>query len=61
VRVEAEGLGLTVRKEAPEVGHSAKALDASIFTETDDPAKLEIIILRAAMCHFEELERPRIR
>ena len=49
-----------VVEEAPEGGYSAKALDASIFTEADDLAELEINIRDAVVCHFEEPERPRI-
>lgn len=49
-----------VVEEAPEGGYAAKALDASIFTEADDLAELEINIRDAVVCHFEEPERPRI-
>lgn len=47
-------------EEAPEGGYTARALGASIFTEADDLAKLEINIRDAVVCHFEEPERPRI-
>ena len=46
--------------EAPEGGYTARALDASIFTEADELAQLETQVRDAVICHFEESERPRI-
>lgn len=35
-------------------GYTARALEASIFTEADDFEGLRAMILDAARCHFEE-------
>ena len=47
-------------EEAPEGGFTARALDASIFTEADDLADLHKQVRDAVRCHFEEAERPKI-
>ncbi|MCZ7664274.1 MAG: 2-oxoisovalerate dehydrogenase [Thermoleophilia bacterium] len=49
-----------VVEEAPEGGHTARALEASIFTEADELAQLETQVRAAVICHFEESERTRI-
>ncbi|MHB0980111.1 MAG: 2-oxoisovalerate dehydrogenase [Thermoleophilia bacterium] len=46
--------------EAPEGGYTARALEASIFTEADELGQLEAQVRDAVICHFEESERPRI-
>ena len=43
----------------PDGGYTARALEASIFTEADDFARLRLMILDAARCHFDEGEFPR--
>ncbi|MEA2489184.1 MAG: hypothetical protein QOH21_976 [Acidobacteriota bacterium] len=47
-------------EEAPEGGYTARALGASIFTEADDLAGLEVNVRDAVRCHFVEEERPRV-
>ena len=47
-------------QEAPEGGYTAKALEASIFTEADDMASLHEQVRDAVRCHFDEGERPKI-
>jgi hypothetical protein len=47
-------------EEAPEGGFTARALDASIFTEADDLADLHNQVRDAVRCHFKEAERPKI-
>ncbi len=49
-----------VVEEAPGGGYTARALEASIFTEADELAQLETQVRDAVICHFEESERPRI-
>ena len=44
-----------VVEEAPEGGYTAAALGASIFTEADDLAELEVNrCADAVVCHFDE-------
>lgn len=47
-------------QEAPEGGYTARALEASIFTEADDIASLHEQVRDAVRCHFDEGERPKI-
>ena len=47
-------------QEAPEGGYTARALEASIFTEADDMASLHEQVRDAVRCHFDEGERPKI-
>jgi hypothetical protein len=43
-----------VVEEAPEGGYTARALNASIFTEADSLADLHAQIRDAVRCHFDE-------
>jgi hypothetical protein len=43
-----------VVEEAPEGGYTARALEASIFTEADTLAELHTKVHDAVRCHFEE-------
>ncbi len=47
-----------VAEEAPEGGYTARALEASIFTEAETLESLESNVRDAVRCHFEESERP---
>ena len=47
-------------EEAPEGGHTAKALGESIFTEADDIPTLKENIRDAVSCHFDEGGAPKI-
>jgi hypothetical protein len=49
-----------VVEEAPEGGYTARALNASIFTEADSLADLHAQIRDAVRCHFDEGKAPRI-
>jgi hypothetical protein len=49
-----------VVEEAPEGGFTARALDASIFTEADTEPKLREAIRDAVHCHFEPDNVPKI-
>jgi len=40
-------------------GYTARALEASIFTESDDLEGLRLMILDAARCRFDEDQFPR--
>lgn len=46
--------------EAPEGGHTARALGESIFTEADDLPTLRERVLDAIRCHFEDGEATRV-
>ncbi|MGH8651760.1 MAG: 2-oxoisovalerate dehydrogenase [Gammaproteobacteria bacterium] len=46
-------------EQAPEGGYTARALDASIFTEADDLESLYLQVRDAVRCHFEEGQAPR--
>jgi hypothetical protein len=48
-----------VAEREPNGGYTARALEASIFTEADDFESLRAMILDAARCHFEEDNYPR--
>jgi hypothetical protein len=47
-------------EESPEGGYAARALEASIFTETDDLDGLRNQIRDAVLCHFDEGETSRL-
>lgn len=48
-------------EEAPEGGFTARALDASIFTEADTMEALRIAVVDAVNCHFDQAaHRPKI-
>jgi hypothetical protein len=47
-------------EEAPEGGHTARALGASIFTEADDVAGLHEQVRDAVRCHFEAGRAPKV-
>lgn len=47
-------------ENAPEGGYTARALGASIFTESDDLDSLRDQVRDAVRCHFEEAQRPRV-
>ncbi len=47
-------------EEAPEGGYTARALNASIFTETDTLADLHDQVRDAVRCHFDERQAPKI-
>ncbi len=49
-----------VVEEAPERGCTARALGEAIFTEADDLDQLRAMVRDAVICHFDELERPRV-
>jgi len=49
-----------VVQEAPEGGYTARALEASVFTEADDMESLHEQLRDAVRCHFEEDKRPKI-
>ena len=46
-------------EEAPEGGHTARAVGESIFTEADDMESLHGMIRDAVRCHFDEGTQPR--
>jgi hypothetical protein len=47
-------------ENAPEGGFTARALDASIFTEADDLDDLRRQVRDAVRCHFEEGQGPKV-
>lgn len=47
-------------EEAPEGGYTARALNASIFTEADTLADLHNKVRDAVRCHFDEGHTPRV-
>ncbi len=47
-------------EEAPEGGYTARALDASIFTEADELPALRESVRDAVRCHFEAEALPKI-
>jgi len=49
-----------VVEEAPEGGYTARALEASIFAESDDLKDLQDQVRDAVRCHFEEEEMPKV-
>jgi hypothetical protein len=49
-----------VVEEAPEGGFTARALDASIFTEADTLPELHERVRDAVRCHFDEGQAPKV-
>jgi hypothetical protein len=49
-----------VIEEQPEGGYSAEALGHSIFTVADTLPELNEMVRDAAVCHFEEADRPKM-
>lgn len=47
-------------EEAPEGGYTARALNASIFTEADTLDDLHDRVRDAVRCHFEEGQTPKV-
>ena len=47
-------------EEAPEGGYSARCLGHSIYTEVDTWEELKVAVQEAVVCHFEEIDRPRL-
>ena len=47
-------------EQAPEGGYSARALDASIFTQADSIQELHARVRDAVRCHFDEGESPKM-
>ena len=46
--------------EPPEGGYTAEALGHAIFTVADDLNELSEMVRDAVICHFEEVERPKM-
>jgi hypothetical protein len=49
-----------VVEQAPEGGLSARALDASIFTQAEDMQELHARVRDAVRCHFSDSEGPKM-
>jgi len=49
-----------VVEEAPEGGYTARALEASIFTEADTLAELHVKVRDAVRCHYDEGKHPKV-
>ena len=47
-------------EEAPEGGYTARALEASIFTEADTLAELHAQVRDAVRCHLEAGKAPKV-
>ena len=47
-------------EEAPEGGYTARALNASIFTEADTLTDLHDKVRDAVRCHFDEGHTPKV-
>ena len=47
-------------EQAPEGGLTARALDASIFTQAESVEELHKRVRDAVRCHFDEGDAPRI-
>ncbi len=47
-------------EQAPEGGLTARALGASIFTESDTEAELRVAVQDAVHCHFDEGTSPKV-
>jgi hypothetical protein len=47
-------------EEAPEGGYTARALEASIFTEADTMEELHQQVRDAVRCHFDEGKSPKM-
>lgn len=50
---------LFIVEDATEGGYTARAVDASIFTEADDLDQLRAAIRDAVRCHFADADRPK--
>jgi hypothetical protein len=51
---------LFIVEDATEGGYTARAVDASIFTEADDLDQLRAAIREAVHCHFADTDRPKV-
>ena len=51
---------LFLTEKAPEGGHTARALGFSIFTEADTMDELKTNVREAALCHFDDVDLPKI-
>jgi hypothetical protein len=50
-----------VVEDDPEVGYTARAVGASIFTQADDMSTLRENVLDAVRCHFpDDQQRPKL-
>jgi hypothetical protein len=49
-----------VVEQAPEGGLTARALDASIFTQADSAQELHARVRDAVRCHFDEGDAPKV-
>ncbi|MDP2983939.1 MAG: 2-oxoisovalerate dehydrogenase [Candidatus Latescibacter sp.] len=47
-------------EEDPDGGFTARAVGESIFTQADDMIALREAVRDAVVCHFPEIERPKI-
>ena len=47
-------------EQTPEGGFSARALDASIFTQAETAEELHIRVRDAVRCHFEDNDAPKM-
>lgn len=47
-------------EDAPDGGFTARALDASIFTEADTLDGLRESVRDAVSCHYDDAERPKL-
>lgn len=47
-------------EEAPEGGYTARALGASVFTESDTLDGLPELLRDAVRCHFEPEQQPKL-
>lgn len=47
-------------EDAPEGGYTARALNASIYTDADDIRDLHKKVRDAVQCHFDEGKAPKI-
>jgi len=50
---------LFIVDEAPAGGYTARAVEASIFTEADSMDQLRDAVRDAARCHFDDADRPK--
>ena len=49
-----------VVEQAPEGGLTARALDASIFTQAESVEELHVRVRDAVRCHFDEGDVPKM-
>jgi hypothetical protein len=47
-------------EQTPEGGFSARALEASIFTQADTTEELHVRVRDAVRCHFEDTDAPKM-